>query len=195
MTIGDPILPASEFGHRVKNSALDPKTALKEILGAYLRGLEFVVSGDVGELVTAPTSFKLEGVTTDWPDPDKELEYPSASITVPDETGLEGHSLAPTAIESSWGVHDCPGVLDGSVLWKLGELAVEMQVDFWANTIVGRDAIAARLPGAFAPGEGARRVLLEGSPLYWGLAGRYSLEASPTRTSRARSMRTRGAWP
>jgi hypothetical protein len=174
MTIGTPIVP-SHVGRRVRVSAMDPKTALSAILAAYLRTLQFTVSGTRGDPATSDEAFKLVDVLEKWPDAAEELEYPSASILVPD-TGLVAHSLAPTTIEESLGRYDCPGVLDGSVLWKLGEVDVAMQVDFWLNTTMGRDAVASVLPGAFAPGENARRVMLEGTPRYWDLPARFALE-------------------
>lgn len=174
MTVGTPIVPEEEFGRRVQSSAMDPKSALSRILAAYLATLEFAVSGTRGPISTSDVRFKLEHVLEDWPDPDQQLVYPSASIVVPD-IGMSRHAFAPTALEETLGVYDCPGILDGSVLWKLGEQDVELQVDFWLNSVPARDAVAARLPGAFAPGESAMRVMVEGTPEYWSLPARFAL--------------------
>ncbi len=70
--------------------------------------------------------------------------------------------MVPTALEDT---RDKYG--EGTVLWKLAEIQVDFQVDFFATDVPTREALSARLPSAFAPGEGAYRIVLCGDCLYW----------------------------
>jgi hypothetical protein len=71
-------------------------------------------------------------------------------------------SFTPVPLEETW--HEFG---ENTVLWKLAEANFTFQADFWADDSATREAIAARLPGLFAPGEDATRVVLVGTDRYW----------------------------
>lgn len=171
MRYGVPILDPVEFGRRVPSDALDPEEAAEQVLAEYLRGLEFIVSGrrPDGRTSAEARRFRFREVFPSWPDPSVEVPYPCASVSG-GPIALERHSLVPTPIEESFGRYGA-----GTALWKLGEMVATFQVDAWLNTGPDREAVVARLPGAFAPGETADRVLLSGTPVYWSLPVRARL--------------------
>lgn len=140
--------------------SIDARAACALVLAEYLRCLEFMRwgGGQVPE-----TFFRLDAVREEWPEPDVAIAYPSASILDAGQgTVLDGHSFLPTALEDTYEVFGT-----GTVLWKLHEAAFDFQVDFWTDDAPTREAIAARLPGAFMPGEDGARIVLCGSPLYF----------------------------
>lgn len=144
----------------------DPRAACADALAAYLGRLVFTRWG-----ADAPsTPFQLDRVTQEWPEPSEALLYPSASIVDVEDSALEGHALVPTPLEETYGVFG-----EGTVLWKVAEMPVTFQVDFWTDDAPTREAVAARLPSAFAPGEDGARIVLTGSSRYWGRTVRASL--------------------
>ena len=125
----------------------------------YLRCLEFVRwGGETG----SDTRFVLADVLEEWPEASVPVRYPSATIVDAGSFEMEAHNFEPTPLEETFGVFG-----ENTMLWKLAEGVTTFQVDFWADDNATREAIAARLPGAFAPGEQGYRVVLEGSPLYF----------------------------
>jgi hypothetical protein len=78
----------------------------------------------------------------------------------------------PAPLEETFGVYG-----DGVVLWKVAEAVVTFQVDFWAADAPTREAIAARLPALFAPGEDAYGVILQGPAGYYDRPVRATLMA------------------
>ena len=137
---------------------VDPRQACADALAAYLWNLKFTRWGGSADC----TEFNLKAVYSEWPEPSEQLQYPSASITDAEDGKLEAHSFVPTPLENTFGVY-----AEGSMLWKLAELVIPFQVDFWTDDGPTRDAIGAKLPGAFAPGEEQYGVVLRGMPLYW----------------------------
>lgn len=145
---------------------LDPRNAAAETLAAFLRCAVFARGGgNVGS-----KEFLLESVAMVWPDPKREVEYPSASIIDAQGMPYEAHSFVPTALEETRDEF-CPD----TVLWKTGEVSAVFQVDFWATDDPTREAIAARLPSLFSPTEGRAGVLLEGDPRYFSRSVRATL--------------------
>lgn len=140
-------------------ATLDPRNAMGEVLAAFLRCAEFRRGGGTTGM---DKPFALERVEDEWPDPKKEIASPSASII--DNAGIpyESHSLTPTALEETW-----ESFGPGTVLWKTGEAVATFQVDYWATDTPTREAIAARLPSLFNPGEGRIGVVLAGEPRYF----------------------------
>lgn len=145
---------------------LDPRGAAADALAAYLRCLTFTRWGDLD----APLAFNLKDVREEWPEPSKVQAYPSASIVDAEDSTLAGHSLTPTPLEETYGKYG-----EGTMLWKVAELTQAFQVDFWADDIPTREAIAARLPSAFAPGEDGYRIVICGNSRYWGRPVRATL--------------------
>lgn len=155
-------------GQHIQRAAVSSSDAARDVVAAYLRTLTFVIPSRDGA-----REFQLERVFTDWPAPNEVLPYPCASVTLPTELPIDRHNTVPTPVEDSWDVHR-----PNSALWKLGERIGELQVDFWTNTVPARDAIDARLPSAFAPGEDASVVLLAGVEGYWCATVKASYEGS-----------------
>lgn len=155
-------------GRHVERAAVSSSDAARDVVAAYLRTLTFVIPSPDG-----PREFALNAVFTDWPEPNQALPYPCASVTLPADLPLDRHNFVPTPLEDSFGVHR-----PTSTLWKLGERIGELQVDFWTNTVPARDAIDARLPSAFAPGEDASCILLSGVEGYWCATVKASYEGS-----------------
>jgi len=143
----------------------DARNACAQVVAAYLKRLAFTQeNGDKPR-----SDWRLIKVLTNWPEPNIDLEYPSASI---DEAGVnyEAHNLVPT-MQPETENEFC----HGTVLWKTDELACDFQVDFWLNTEVQRDAVSAALPRFFNLSEQRAGVMLAGSPEYYHRPVRASL--------------------
>lgn len=153
--LGTILLPRGG-AQRAAIARMDPAEAMVKAVAAYLRCAEFVTWG--GE--AADTAFQLNEVIEHWPEPDRKMSYPSASVISTEATDLDAHNLTPTPLEETL---DTFGA--GTVLWKLHEAVEVLQVDFWTQSKPARKAIAAALPGLFAPGEDGARVLLAGSQI------------------------------
>lgn len=138
---------------------LDPRNAMSEVLAAFLRCAEFRRGG--GDIPVAKP-FALERVEPFWPDPKQDIAYPSASIIDSGPIPYEAHALTPTPQEGTFGSFGpC------TVLWKTAEAVSEFQVDYWFTEDPTREAVAARLPSLFNPGEGRAGVVLSGDPRYF----------------------------
>jgi hypothetical protein len=137
---------------------LDPRNAMAEVLAAFLRCAVFMRDGG-----TMPDKrFALERVLPEWPDPKKEIQYPSASVIDSADVPYEAHNLVPSALEETWeSFGKC------TMLWKTGEAVATFQVDYWATDTPTREAIAARLPSLFSPTEARVGVMLAGDPRYF----------------------------
>lgn len=151
-------------------ATLDAEGNARAALAAYLAVARFRRWG--GDDPHDDVAFGFAQVLEEWPEADRELEYPAASIIPAGEPMQDGHSLSPTPLVDTL---DCYG--EGTVLWKLAELVLTFQVDVWATEALTRAAVAARLPGLFAPGEDGGRVVLAGSPRYFGRPVRASLQS------------------
>lgn len=150
--------PQAVLYPQVGKPLLDPAQAAAAVLAKYLSCLKFVRWGR-----DAPdTVFQLREVFDDWPEPDVELPYPCASVGEASPVVLGASSLTPRALEETFGEFGA-----NTVLWKLDEIDIEFQVDFFATDIPTRDALAARLPNAFQPGEDGGRIVLVGNSLYY----------------------------
>lgn len=180
--MGTPILSPGGGVHLVPTDAIDPEKACSMVLGAYLRSLVFFVNNRA-PLSSPPLpsgEFRFEQVFDEWPEADRELPYPCASVHAADPA-YERHSLAPTPVEGTFGLYDAPGAMQGSVLWKTAELSASFQIDIWTRSVSKREAVLARMQSAFAPEEGTARVMLTGAPNYWNLPVRASLEEDAIR--------------
>lgn len=148
-------------------ATLSPRDAIAETLAEYLRGATFRVWGGTED----DTDFQLTNVKAEWPDPDAVLDYPCASIVELADTFHEAHNFVPTPLEDTLGLYDgaCGnGPNDPStVLWKLSEAKVRLQLDFWTSNRAQRQAIEAELGALFSPNEGRFGVLLGGHPRYF----------------------------
>ena len=137
---------------------LDPRNAMAEVLMAYLRCAQFMRGGG-----DAPDkAFVLKRVVPEWPDPTEDTVFPSASLVDAGNVPYEAHALTPTPVDGTHNVF-APNTL----MWKTAELAHDFQVDFWCLDNPTREAIAARLPSLFSPGEARAGVLLSGDPRYF----------------------------
>lgn len=177
-------LPQNLDGYPIVDGAsIDTRAAASEILAAYLDRLIFEVAGD------PVRRFRLGEVLQEWPNAEKALVYPAASITAT-QSGLIAHSLTPTPLECTWDKES------GTMLWQTGDLSVPFQVDFWTTNVADREAIASRLPMAFSPTESRSGVILSGTPSYYSLPARATLEAmrridtGDTVAQRERRLRT-----
>lgn len=178
-----PVLLPRNLPPTARVATLDARGAAAEGLGCYLRSLTFRRWGGEG----APdTEFRIETVHDEWPEPSAELVYPSASILDRADPVYAAHSLVPTPLEETI---DRFGA--GTVLWKTGEAVCEFQVDVWASDIGTREAIAARLPAAFAPGEDGARVIVKGSERYYNRPVRLALLTLPRRMDQPDSVYVR----
>lgn len=139
--------------------SLDPRNAMAEVLAAFLRCAEFRRGG--GD-IPIEKPFALKRVESEWPDPKLDIAYPSASIIDNANIPYEAHSLTPTALEGTWN-----SFAPCTVLWKTAEAVAMFQVDYWTTEKPTREAIAARLPSLFNPGEGRAGVVLTGEPRYF----------------------------
>lgn len=148
-------------------SRIDPRAAAVRALADYLRQAVFLKWGD--EDVDTP--FRLNAVREEWAEPSQTLDYPMASIIDVTPTVMDGHALTPTPLECS-----LDQIKSGTVLWKVAEVSQLLQVDFWCQDAPEREALAAQLPGLFAPGEDTARVVLSGHPEYFCTPVRCSLE-------------------
>ena len=144
----------------VGGSTMDPRNAMASALRAYLSGLVFLRSG----LGSEPDQrFKLDRVLDNWPQPQNtDMDYPTASVVDTVDAMFDSHNLVPTMLEETLDVFG-----PQTVLWKTAECTTEFQVDFWTDGEPVREAIMARLPQAFAPGEGRYGVVVEGSQRYY----------------------------
>lgn len=167
---GTVLLPAPPLrepgGPRVINR-IDARAAAVAAIAAYLRAQTFVIWG----AEAADTPFQLTEVREEWPEGSTTLDYPSASLIDVTPTVLEAHNFVPTPLEDTLDVFAA-----GSVLWKIAEVSKLLQLDVFCANIPEREAVAARLPGLFAPGEDASRVVLAGHPQFYCQPVRCSLE-------------------
>jgi len=157
-------------------NTMGPRIASALALKAYLEAAVFVVDG--GE--ANDRSFSLTTVREDWPTPNDDLDYPTASIVETAASVYDAHNLVPTALEDTLGVYDClvgnpEGVPAKTVLWKEGELVTAFQVDFWTASKPEREAIEGALSAKFSPSEERTGVLLEGPEAYYSLPIRFTL--------------------
>lgn len=148
-------------------SLIGPEKAILEALGCYLEAQTFYVRAS-GAAPVRP--FVLESVATDWPDASGELRYPAGVLSEVTPSSSRSARFVPTPMDETLD-RFCPG----TVLWKLGETEVLLALDVWTTNDPEREAIRARLPALFAPGEESV-VLLEAAAEYFGLTVRAELE-------------------
>lgn len=139
---------------------MDPREAAASALATYLLGLTFLRASD--DPLTPPLCFQLQKVMHEWPEPGVALEYPSASIIDYGAGNLGASNFTPVALEDSFEVYG-----PGTVVWKLGELEADFQVDIWCNDKPTRDAIAGGLMRAFAPSQDMFGVFLRSPEAYF----------------------------
>ena len=167
-SLGQRILPEDLLVYEWATlNRIDGRAAAAMALASYLRSAIFVKWNDED----IDSSFGLRQVTEEWPRADVKLEYPSASIIDSEPTELGAHSFTPTILDHTFGAYG-----EGTVLWKISEITQVFQVDFWCQDVVEREAIAAALPGMFAPGEGRSNVVLRGPEQYYCVPVRCFLE-------------------
>lgn len=151
---------------------VDPRDAASFTLAQYLAEQCFYVwkgkppFGDVSR--TRP--FRLRRVYFEWPDPNIRLEYPSASVVDDGEPEYQAHNLVPTPLDQ-----DLLDLDAGTVVWKVAEAQGTFQLDFWADNVPVRTAIAAQLGGIFNPEECRSGVLLEGPKEFFCCPIRFTL--------------------
>lgn len=164
-TFGQPIFSAQPLVP-AGIATIGPRQAMAETLREYLLTMRFRVWGG-GQ--AADTEITLNDVFPEWPDASSALPYPCASVIEQTDTFYEAHNFAPTALESTLGMFDCPPGADPpqTVLWKVAEASVEFQVDFWASSLPDRQAIEAELGHLFNPGQERSGVLLGGHPRFY----------------------------
>jgi len=152
-------------------ATVDARQAAAEAIAAMLLGLTFRKANGT-DLRQPVSTFQLRNVRREWPEPNQRLEYPCASIVDMGMSDYSAVNFVPSCLEETADVHG-----DGTVLWRLSELACDFQVDFWSNDKPTRESIAAALPGAFSPGENYG-VELECSERYYRALARATLEAT-----------------
>lgn len=151
--------PQAVLYPQVGKPLLDPGQAAATVLAKYLLSLKFVRWGGG---TAQDTVFMLRQVFDEWPEPDVDLPYPCASVEEASPVTLGASNFTPVALEETYGEFG-----ENTVLWKLDEIDIDFQVDFFATDIPTRDALAARLPNAFQPGEDGGRIVLVGNSLYY----------------------------
>lgn len=152
----------------VRGPWIDSRSAMALALVEFLRCAEFCRWGGGGE--GENVDFRLARIYRQWPEPDVLLDYPSASVLDSGAVPYEAFSLVPAPLDETFNRFG-----EGTVLWKTAETATSFQVDFWANDEPTREAIAARLPSLFAPGEDSFGVVVEGPEAYFSRRVRLSL--------------------
>lgn len=145
-------------------------TAVRMALAAYLREVEFTVHAGTPDVcdLSRPRSFPLAQVLSDFPGPNVELVYPSASIAQP-TTAIVTGGFTPSMLEDSW------DPMSDTVLWFMGRCEGTLQVDFWADSIALREALGAQIAGIFNPNEGMSGVHLRLPETYASAIGRFTL--------------------
>ena len=118
-----------------------------------------------------PIEFQLRRVLPEWPRADVAIDYPTATVIDGQATEMLGHNFVPTPIESTWDAYG-----KNTVVWKLAEIDLPFQVDFWTQSVPDREAIAASLPGLFSPGDGRSCVIVRCPEEYFCTVARLSLE-------------------
>ena len=158
--VGSDTFPLAAIG------TLGPRNAAAEVLVAYLRCAQFRRGGGTAN----DEPFALERVEPWWPDPKRGIAYPSASVIDGEKIPYEPQNFVPVALEHTWHVYG-----DDTVVWKTGEAVIAFRLDFWCTDDPTREAIAARVPSLFNPGEGYVGVRLAGHPRYFGAPVRATL--------------------
>lgn len=153
------LVPRAPLPVTARLATIDARGAASMALREYLACAQFLRWG--GE-TAADTPFTLREVREEWPEPDQPMVYPSATLTDREDVPVGDSSFVPQLLEETW--HEFG---EGTVLWKLGEAGWNFQADFWSDDSNTREAIAARLPALFAPGEDGCRVVLAGSERYF----------------------------
>lgn len=180
MATGDILEASSAYGDTAQPRVVPfvttiPEDAASVALAAYLRRARFYVPAGApphGE-VSRVREFALNAVSEEWPSPTNRLDYPAASII--------GAGLVP--YEGAFTPSPIPGTEDlqrGTVLWKVGVAAGELQVDFWSIKRIERNAIGAQVAGLFNPRESRSGLLLEAPPEYACAPIRFLLQSTET---------------
>lgn len=171
-----PVIPPGTAYPTIEQPLIDARSAMAEALIAYLGRAEFcrwsggVMDPETGRPVPN-TPFRLSRVYRQWPEPDREMDYPVATVLDSDVGALEAFALVPAPLEETF------DPIARSVIWKTAEAMSLFQVDVWCNDDPTREAIAATLPGLFAPGEDQYGVFLQGPPTYFSRPVRLTLES------------------
>lgn len=172
--IGD-ILSEPQLLHPLaRQNRKGARKAVFETLAVYLLKATFIVDGGTDE----DRSFKLNEVSEEWPS--GIINYPIASIIEVGSPVYSAFSFKPRPLEETLGVFDCfakgkQGVPGKTVLWKIGELELDIQCDFWTTYIADREAIEAHIGELFNPSEERTGVVLEGPENYFSQPIRYTL--------------------
>lgn len=154
----------------VRAPLIDSRSAAAEALVAFLQCVEFVRwGGNTGEDV----KFTLVSVNRQWPEADHPQVYPCATVLDMEDIPQQAHNFVPTPLDETYGRFGA-----GTVLWKTAEVATTLQVDLWAEDDPTREAMAAKLPTLFAPGEDQWGVVVQGPPTYFDRPVRMSLLSS-----------------
>lgn len=140
---------------------VDARKAASDALCAYLAGLEFVRWGGDGEDVTF--QIPAERINSAWPDPQTLQQYPSVTVLDLDDVAEDDFNFVPEALVETFDEDRC------TVLWKTAEVVTTFQVDFWADHEPLREAIAARLPAAFAPTDGRYGIVVSTGEEFFGV--------------------------
>jgi len=138
----------------------DPRDMAAAALEKYL--LSLVFQRFSGDYLTPNLKFQLDNVQHEWPEATKELTYPCASIIDYGPGAMGASNFTPVCLEDTFELYGT-----NTVLWQLGELECDLQVDFWCNDIPTRNAVAGGLMRAFAPGELSYGVILFGPEGYY----------------------------
>ena len=174
--IGDVIGDKGRIPELAFINTIGPELAVSKTLKAYLEKATFQISAE-----NVPyTTFQLNPISEQWPRPDQDLNYPTASIIEASTSRHEPHNLNPTPLEETLGQFDCfigkPGQdPPKTVLWKESELSTQFQLDFWTSTQPEREAIAGALSQLFSPSEDRSGVLLQGPDSYFNREIRFTL--------------------
>jgi len=151
-----------------RRTRIDSRAAGVYALSQYIQNAVFEKWNDQDP---TPTPFQMRRVLSEWPRSDVPIEYPSASVVDMQATTMLGHNFVPTPIESTWHAYG-----KDTVIWKLAEIDLGFQVDFWLQSVADREAVAASLPGLFSPGEGRSCVMVRCPEQYFCTLARLSLE-------------------
>lgn len=166
---GTLVLPAvPELPELARLNRIDSRAAGVYALTQYLQNAVFEKWNDQDP---TPIPFQLRRVLPEWPNASVAIDYPTATVVDGQATTMLAHNFVPMPIESTWNAYG-----KNTVVWKLAEIDLPFQVDFWTQSVPDREAIAASLPGLFAPGEGRSCVLVRCPEQYFCTLARLTLD-------------------
>lgn len=127
------------------NCETDARTALTKALAEYVRQLE-------GPPIDQERGIYFRTVVETWAESEETAEYPGAAVYSTDEHTYDGERFTPSHVHQ---------FTDGSLLFRVSELSLEINVDVYCNDPEQRVAVGKLLEDAFNPVEWMYGFILE----------------------------------